>query len=371
METEIKDFKNHLFVLIICGGGGTRLWPRSRKKTPKQFINLFGDKTLFTQTMERARALAPDERIFIVTNADYVDEILAQGNLPLKNILAEPQGRNTALAIAAGAAIIDKVDPQALIINMWSDHLISPLEEFTANALLAAQVAFGRDLLVTVGLKPIFPHTGLGYIHAGEKLTEFKNNEVFKVIEFKEKPDLETAKEFVKSGDYYWNTGMFIWSSQAFIKSCENKAPKLAVAFRKIRSAWGQGDEKKIIDEVYNQAEDISIDFALAEKADNLALVPASFSWNDVGDWQAVAEFSPKDENNNSLVQLGKVGEVLSVESSGNLVQYTDKLVALVGVKDLVIIETSDALLVCSKDKSQGVKKIVEALKEKGKKEYL
>jgi len=371
MEAKKREYSDHLFVLIICGGGGTRLWPRSRKKTPKQFINLLGEKTLFEQTIERARNLVPDERIFVVTNMDYVDEIIAQGKLSLKNIFAEPQARNTALAMVAGAAIIDKVDPQALIINMWSDHLISPLEEFTANALLAARVAFGRDLLVTVGLKPTFPHTGLGYIHAGEKLTEFKNDEVFKVKEFKEKPDLIQAKEFVKSGDYYWNTGMFTWSSQAFIKSCERKAPKLAEALKKIRSAWGQGDEKKIIDEVYAQAEDISIDFALAEKADNLALVPASFSWSDVGSWQVIYDVGQKDKNGNMIIQLGGKGEIYNVDSKQNLVQFSDRLIALVGVENLVVIDTPDALLVCQKDKAQDVKKIVEILKEKGKKEYL
>jgi mannose-1-phosphate guanylyltransferase len=254
---------------------------------------------------------------------------------------------------------------------MWSDHLISPLEEFTANALLAAQVAFGRDLLVTVGLKPIFPHTGLGYIHAGEKLTEFKNGEVFKVKEFKEKPDLVQAKEFVKSGDYYWNTGMFTWSSQAFIKSCEKNAPKLAEAFKKIHSAWGQDDEKKVIDEVYTQAEDISIDFALAEKADNLALVPASFSWSDVGSWQVIYDVGQKDKNGNMIIQLGGKGEIYNVDSKQNLVQFSDRLIALVGVENLVVIDTPDALLVCQKDKAQDVKKIVEILKEKGKKEYL
>ena len=367
----MTDFKDHLFVLIICGGGGTRLWPRSRKKTPKQFINLLGEKTLFEQTIERARDLVPDERIFVVTNMDYVDEIIAQGKLSLKNIFAEPQGRNTALAMVVGAAIIDKIDPQAVIVNMWSDHLISPLEEFTANALLAAKVAFGRNLLLTVGLKPTFPHTGLGYIHAGEELTEFKNDKVFKVIEFKEKPDLKTAKEFVKSGDYYWNTGMFTWSSQTFLKSCEKNAPKLAEAFKKIYSAWGQPDEKKVIDEVYAQAEDISIDFALAEKADNLALVPASFSWSDVGSWQVIYDIGKKDENGDMIVKLGEKGEIYNVDSKQNLIQFSDRLIALVGVENLVIIDTPDALLVCRKDKAQDVKKIVELLKEKKKTSYL
>jgi mannose-1-phosphate guanylyltransferase len=371
MENTQTNFQDHLFVLIICGGGGTRLWPRSRKKAPKQFINLFGEKTLFEQTMERARSLVPDERLFVVTNMDYVDEIIAQGKISLKNIFAEPQGRNTALAMAAGAAIIDKIDSQAVIVNMWSDHLISPLEEFKANALLAAKVAFGGDFLVTVGLKPTFPHTGLGYIHAGESLSELADEKVFKVKEFKEKPDLKTAEEFVKSGDYYWNTGMFTWSSQVFYRSCQKNAPQLAEAFEKIRSGWDQDQERKIIEEVYAQAEDISIDFALAEKADNLVLVPASFSWSDVGSWQVIYDVSQKDENENVILQLGKKGEVYNIESKRNLIQFSERLIALVGVENLVVIDTPDALLVCQKDKAQEVKKVVEMLKQNNKEDYL
>jgi len=365
------DLKDHLFVLIICGGGGTRLWPRSRRKTPKQFIKLLGNKTLFEQTMERARDLVPDERIFVVTNMDYVDEIITQGKLSLKNIFAEPCGRNTALAMAAGVAMINKIDPQAVIINMWSDHLISPLSKFTANALLAAQVAYSGDVLVTVGLKPTFPHTGFGYIHAGEKMEEFDEGEVFKVKEFKEKPDLANAKKMVKSGDYYWNTGMFTWSAASFIRSVEKNAPDLAASLKKIQSAWGQDDEKRVIDKVYKEAQDVSIDYAVAEKADNMALVAASFSWSDVGDWQQVAEKGEKDKEGNMIVSLNKEGEVYAIESKNNVVQYSDRLLALVGLEGMIIIDTPDALLVCPKNKSQDVKKMVNLLKEKGKEKYL
>jgi mannose-1-phosphate guanylyltransferase len=235
----------------------------------------------------------------------------------------------------------------------------------------AAEAAFGQDQLVTIGLKPSFPHTGLGYIHIEQSISGEQSTKVLKVKEFKEKPDLATAEGFLKSGDYFCNTGMYTWSAASFLKACEKYALKIFEGVKKIQSAWGQGNEKKVIDEVYANAEDISIDYAVSEKADNLVLLPASFSWNDVGDWQAVAEFSAKDEKNNSFVKLGQTGEIINVDSSNNLIQYTDKLIALVGVKDLVIIDTPDALLVCSKDQSQGVKKIVEALKEKDKKEYL
>ena len=367
----MPDFKKHLFVLIVCGGSGTRLWPRSRQKTPKQFINLFGEKNLFKQTIERARSLVPDERIFVSTNADYVDEILAQGNLSLRNIITEPQSRNTAMAIAASTAAIAKIDPQAVIINLWSDNLIYPLEKFVANSMQAAKVAFTGDFLVAVGLKPTFPHTGLGYIHAGEKLTEFENGEVFKVKEFKEKPDLKTAEMFYQSREYYWNIGMYTWQVEKFFKACAKYAPKIFQDAMKIQAAWGTKDEKKVFDEVFSQAEELSIDYAISEKADNLVLIPASFNWSDIGDWQVVYEVGKKDKNGDMFVKLGEKGEVYSSDSKQNLVQFSERLVALVGVKDLVIIDTPDVLLVCQKEKVQGVKKIVETLKKKGKKEFL
>ncbi|MCJ7804278.1 sugar phosphate nucleotidyltransferase [Patescibacteria group bacterium] len=366
----MTDFKNHLFVLIVCGGSGTRLWPRSRRKTPKQFLNLFGEKSLFTQTMERARALAPDERIFISTNIDYVDEVLEQSNLSLKNIIAEPQRRNTAIAIIASAAVIAKIDPQAVIVNLWSDHLISPLEKFTADVNLAAEVAFSGDYLVDVGLKPTFPHTGWGYLHAVEPLLEFKEKQVLKVKEFKEKPDLKTAEMFCQSGEYYWNIGLYTWRADNFLKACAKYAPKIYQGAMIIQSAWGTKEEKKIFDEVWSQTEEISIDYAVSEKADNLVLIPASFNWSDVGDWQTVYDAGQKDENGNMIIKLGK-GEIYNIESTKSLIQFSDRLVALVGVKDLVVIDTPDALLVCQKENAQGVKKIVEALKENGKKEYL
>ncbi len=365
-----ENFKEHLFVLIVCGGSGTRLWPRSRKKTPKQFIDLFGEKSLFAQTMERARSLVPDERIFISTNADYVDEVLAQGNLSLKNIIAEPQPKNTAIAIAASAAVIAKIDPQAVIVNLWSDHLISPLAKFTAELNLAAEVAFGGDYLVDIGLKPTFPSVGFGYLHAVEPLSEFKEKQVLKVKEFKEKPDLKTAEMFCQSGEYYWNIGLYTWRADSFLKACAKYAPKIYQGAMRIKSAWGQKDEKKVFDEIWSQTEEVSIDYAVSEKANNLVLISASFNWSDVGDWGTVYEAGQKDEKGNMIVKLGK-GEIYHIESSKNLVQFSDRLVALVGVKDLVIIDTPDALLVCQKDKAQEVKKIVNLLKGKEKKEYL
>lgn len=363
--------KNSIYVLILCGGGGTRLWPRSRQKTPKQFINLLGEKTIFSQTMKRARSLAPEENIFIVTNADYVDEVYAQGKIPLRNIIAEPQKKNTALAMAAGSAVIEKYDPEGVIVNLASDHLISPLEKFTQDMLVAADVARRGHYLVTVGIKPNFPHTGFGYIHVDGELMRVKGKPVLKVKQFEEKPELTRAKKFVKSGNYYWNANLYTWKAREFLAACEAHSPKIFKGAKEIQAAWGTKDERRVMEKVYSEADDISVDYAVSEKAKNLVLLSASFDWSDVGDWEVVWEIMKKNNQGNVVVKFGERGEFLGTNSRNNLVQFNDQLIALVGVEDMIIINTADALLVCQKDRAQEVKKIVQLLKKKGRREYL
>lgn len=368
---EKDEVKKHLFVLILCGGGGTRLWPRSRKKTPKQFVDLLGERTIFTQTVSRAKKLTAEDRIFVITNADYVDEVFAQGKISLRNIIAEPQQKNTALAMAVGAAVIEKLDPEAIIVNFASDHLISPLNKFVHEMMVAAEAARDGSYLVTVGIRPTFPHTGFGYIHVGDELTKIKGKKIFKVEKYKEKPDLATAKEFIKSKKYFWNANMYTWKASAFLEACKIYAPRIFRGAREIQEAWGTKDEQGVIGRVYNQAEDISVDYAVSEKAKNLILVPASFSWSDLGDWEVVWEMSGKDKNGNVALKFGKKGEFYSVASQGNLVQYSDQIITLVGVNDMIIVDTPDAILICHKDKAEDVRKMVQLLKKKGRLEYL
>ncbi len=371
MAEDKQDLKDHLFVLILCGGGGTRLWPSSRKKTPKQFINLLGEETIFSQTIKRAKRLVPEERIFVVTNLDYVDEVLAQGGLSLKNVIAEPQGRNTALAMAVGAAVIAKIDSQAVVVNLASDHLMSPLDEFVENMMVAVKMAFEGDWLVTVGIKPTFPHTGFGYIQVDKVIKAIERTKVFKVRQFKEKPKLNQAKMFVKSDKYYWNANLYTWKANNFLKACQKHAPKIFEGAKKIQEAWNEEDENEVIEEVYAKAESISIDYAVSEKADNLVLVPASFEWSDIGDWQVVFKVGKKDKENNMVVKTGKKGEFYNIDSNNNLVRFSDRLVALIDVEGMIVVDTPDVLLICRKDKAQNVKKAVQLLKEKKKEEYL
>jgi len=367
-----KSLKEHLFVLILCGGGGTRLWPRSLQKTPKQFLeNLFGQTSLFAQTVERAQWLTSNEKIFVITLSDYVDEVLSQGKVILpRNVIAEPQGRNTALAMGVGAAYIKKIDPQAIIVNFASDQLIEGKELFVSQMSIATQAALQGNYLITVGIKPKFPHTGLGYIEAGEKMKQMPEG-IFKVNSFKEKPELPMAKRFLETGRYYWNANLYVWSTEAIWLAFAKHAPKTFEFLKRVFENLGTKNEAKVLKEVYRKAENIQIDYAISEKADNLLLVPATFTWSDVGDWRVIYDFKKKDKQGNVMETFGKKGWCQAVDSKNCLVESQNRLVAIVGVSDLIVVETDDCVLVCSKEKAQDVKKIVTMLKEKGKEEYL
>jgi len=369
LQTQYKD---HLYALIICGGAGTRLWPRSRQKTPKQFLEKFyGEKTLFTQTVERAKLLTTSDKIWIVTLTDYVDEILAQSpDILPKNIIAEPFGKNTAMAIGIGATYIKKINPSAVIMNFWSDAVIEQNDIFTERLNLAAQAASAGDNLIVIGLKPTFPHTGLGYVEAGEVCSEF-GKDIFKVNSFREKPDLVTASEFLAKGNFFWNTGIYVWSVKAILAAFAKYSPEISKLLEKIYNGIGSAQERDIVKQVYTEVENVSVDLAVSEQADNLLLVPANFGWSDIGDWQVAYDLKKKDEGGNVIEVFGKEGWHLGVETKNCLLEVQDRLIATIGVSDLVIVETEDAVLICDRKKAQEVKKIVNLLKEKGKTQYL
>lgn len=358
------------YVLIMCGGGGTRLWPSSRKKTPKQFLKLLGDRTLFSQTIDRAKKITSSDKIFIVTNADYVDEILALSDIPVRNVIAEPMARNTALAMAVGAAYIRKTDKNAVIVNFWSDNLISSDEKLLAclNSLTRAVVE--NNCLGAIGLKPTFPHTGLGYIEVGEKMGSCEGKDVYRVNSFLEKPQLEKTKEFVASGQHYWNIGLYAWPVEAFIDACQKYAPKIFKGIEKIEAAIGEDNERSVVEEVYREADDISIDYAISEKVDKMILVPADFGWSDVGDWSSIWDLGKKDDSGNVVISSGP-GELFMIESKNNVIQSGGRFVGLVGLEHYIVIDTKDALLICRKDRAQDVKKVVEYLKANNIKDLL
>lgn len=357
-------------ILIICGGGGKRLWPESRIDTPKQFIKLLSDKTLFQETFKRIEGLVPNEKVFVQIVPGYEDEIRKQApEIPKENIFVEPMSKNTALAMVYGSLMIKKKIPDAVVINLWSDHRIANARAFRQILALAAQAASGGDWLVTIGIKPTFPHTGLGYVKA---VSQIKNNQDLDIYkgEFVEKPDLKRAKKFVASGQYYWNTGYYIWRLDAFVGAIKAVNPVLYRNLIEIDKAMVINDFAAI-KKVFERAEDISIDYAVSEKVKNIAVLPANIGWSDVGDWKTVYDTLPKDEDANVVLKKGKTGEFVGIDTKNCLVRLSDRLIAMVGVEDLAVIETKDAILVCKKEKAQDVKKLVEFLKAKNKKEYL
>lgn len=367
-----QKLKDHLFVLILCGGGGKRLWPRSRKKTPKQFIDLFGNGTVFKQTVARAQKITSPEKVFIVTAYDYVDKVLTQGhNLLLRNIIAEPMAKNTALAMAMAAVYILRNDPQAVIINLTSDHVVSPDDVFVKDMLLAAKLAWQTNKIVTVGIKPNFPHTGFGYIRVGKEEVSLDNKEAFRVLNFTEKPNLSKAKKFLAAGNYFWNAGIYIWKGSVLLEAINQLDPQLSMVTNTIQKVIGKFNELDQIRKVYQEAEDVSIDYAISEKSDNLILLPATFNWDDIGDWEVVYQRSKKDKESNAIISYGQKGDYEVLEAQGNLIHFNNKLLALVGVNDLIVVDTDDALLICSRKEAEKVKQIVKKLESCGKTAYL
>ncbi|NJE84832.1 mannose-1-phosphate guanylyltransferase/mannose-6-phosphate isomerase [Thermococcus sp. CX2] len=338
--------------LILAGGKGTRLWPLSRELMPKQFIRILDNYSLFQKTVQRALLFSRPEEIFIVTNNKYkfrvLDDLRELGlELPERNILLEPVGKNTLPAIFWGIMKIEEAFGDSVVAVLPSDHMIETNENYLKAFQSAERLA--RDYLVTFGIKPTRPHTGYGYIKPGERLEGG-----YKVEEFKEKPDFETAKRYVEEG-YYWNSGMFMFDTELFIEEVKRLAPEVYDAFESTNS----------VEDAYGLVPDLSIDYGIMEKTDKAAVVPLNVYWNDLGSFDALYEVLDKDENNNAVKIRGAKGYHVGVNSKNNLI-LTERLTATVGVEDLIIIDTDDALLVAHRGDSQKVKEVYRRLKEKG-----
>jgi len=367
-----KIQNEHLYLVILCGGSGKRLWPHSRMKAPKQFIKLFGDKTIFQQTIERAKLFVPLERIYLITNSDYLDEIYDQApEILSKNIFPEPEGKNTAMAMGMGAIFVQQQDPEGIIVNFPSDHHIADISKFEKTIRIAVETAQLGDYLITIGLKPTFPHGGLGYIKAGERFKLINDLYTYKVEKHIEKPEIEMAEKFLKQGGYYWNVNLYTYKVSSVLKAIKELDPELSLGLDKIRESLGKVGEMGVVREVYEQAKDIMFDYAISEKAHNLILVPGDFEWSDVGDWKVAYDVSPKDKDGNVVIHEKGDGEFISIDSKNCLIHFSDQLIAAIGVENLVIVDTKDALLIMKKDRSQEVKTLVNKLQDEGKLEYL
>ena len=356
-----------LHAVVMAGGAGTRFWPRSTEARPKQFLNIFGDRTMLQSTVDRISSLVPAERTWVITNDRYVDLVREQlPDVPVSNIVGEPVGRNTAPCVAAAAALIRERDPDSTMVVLPADHQITEVDTFVSILEAAESKARQSESLVTIGIKPDRPETGYGYIEFDEEASAetHEGRQVKEVKQFREKPDMETAREFVEAGNFLWNSGMFIWGTSTILKQFEKHLPEINGQIKELSSSLESGDrnQKEAIDRFYHGCPSISVDYGIMEQAESVFVVPGSFGWNDVGSWRAVYDLRPKDENGNVL----QTDTAAVADSSNNLVHSdSDKMIALVGVDDLAVVETENAILVCRLDDSQGVKKVVNQLRGK------
>lgn len=354
----------HNYALIVAGGGGTRLWPKSRKAWPKHLLSLFGKDSMLQTTYNRALQAVGNSHIFIVTLKQYQPAITKQlPKLLPQQIIVEPEAKNTAMAMGYAAVKILKADPEAVILNLTADHLIRNLEPFLSAIETAFMAAADGKNLVAIGVEPTFPHTGLGYIRIGSQVMNGngKKHYVFLGKGFKEKPNLAVARSFLASKEYLWNAGLYCWSGKALLEAIALHSPQIYQGLQEITKALGLKDEEKVAENVYKTAENISIDYAVSEKCKNLVVVPGNFDWDDIGDWNAIYANSEKDVNKNVVNNQEKF---ISVDTTNSLVEANGRMVVTIGVNDLVVVDTPDVVLVCNRYQAQDVKKIVEKLKE-------
>lgn len=354
-----------LHAVIPAGGSGTRLWPLSRADHPKFLLPLTGSAaSLLQATVQRLADLVPPERTVIVTGKPHVAAVAAQlPGLPAENILAEPSPRDSCAAIGLAAAVIARRDPEAVMGSFAADHLVHDIDRFAATIREAVGGA-EQGWLMTVGMKPTRPETGFGYLQCGGA-----EGSIRRVLRFKEKPDHAEAVRFVQSGDYLWNASMFVWRVDVFLAELARQQPDLHDGLVRIAAAWEGPDREAVLGQVWSRLPKIAIDYAVMEGAaeqGKVATVPADFGWSDIGDFNNLGDLLPADEHGN--VMLPRNGTpVLVRDSAGSVVvSSTDRLVATLGLTDVVIVDTPDALLVCARDRAQDVKQIVDAVRDRG-----
>jgi mannose-1-phosphate guanylyltransferase len=355
--------------LILAGGAGTRLWPVSRKNQPKQVQPFVDEETLLQKTYNRVLQGFDKKDVYISTGKDLVKEIKDQlTDVPDENLILEPVRRDKAPAIGLAALKLYHENPDSSFITIWSDHYIKDIAEYVRILKLVEQVLNDHlDKTVLVGVNPTYPETGYGYIKMDSQVGKIGEDEIFRVEEFVEKPDLETAKKYLQRWDYLWNPGIFAWKTKSLLELYKKFLPEVYRRLEAIKIALGTDKEKEVIEKEFTAMPSVEIEDGILEKTKDILVVPASFGWADIGHWKTVQEILA-DKVDDNVVK----GNHVQIDSSGNLIySYSGKLVATAGVKNMIIIETDDAILVCPKDKAQDVKKIVEKLKDKGLDKYL
>lgn len=352
------------YAVIMAGGVGTRFWPQSRQSKPKQFLNFFGDRSLLQNTADRIKKLIPADCIYVITNERYTDLVQQHvPDIPKENIIGETIARNTAPCIALAAAIIQKRDPDGTMIVLPSDHHISEPDKFIQVLQTAVDAANQGSNIVTIGIKPHRPETGYGYIQFdADKNHSNSDIPTYNVVTFAEKPDMETAIDFINSGDFLWNSGMFVWRASSILSEIQHHLPQIFRQIEIFKDSLSENNlDQEMIDIFYKNCISISIDYGVMEKAKAVYVVPGDFGWNDVGSWLAAYELEPKDADGNVV----SIPHSRLINSSNCFIRSdsdSNKLIAIVGLQGVAVVDTEDALLICRLDASQDVKKVVESL---------
>jgi mannose-1-phosphate guanylyltransferase len=350
------------FAVIMAGGRGERFWPQSRLASPKHLLPIVGDRALLVQTIERLLPLVPAERLLVVTNVEQEAAVRQMAPmLPAENIVAEPIGRDTAAAVGLSLQLVRRRDENAVFAMLPADHVIHDAAAFRGDLAAAFTVAEQDDVLVTLGVPPTEPATGFGYIHQGAARDSVDGRAVHEVRRFVEKPDAARAREYLESGDFLWNAGMFVWRVPVVARAFAQSAPELWAQLEELSAALDAGEPvSEVLGRLYPGLRKISIDYALMEKARNVAVLPVTFDWDDVGSWPAVVRHFPADPAGNVLRGLAAVEQ-----ARDNLVVSTgDHLVAVLGVENLVVVHTPDATLVCPKDRAQEIKALLQRVQD-------
>jgi len=354
------------YAVIIAGGSGTRLWPLSRRSRSKQSLKLVGERSMFQHAVDRLTPLFQPEQIFVVTREDQSELLGSQvPELPMSNFINEPVGRGTAPAIGLAAIHLRQRDPQAIMAVLTADHYIRDTEKFR-QVLEAAQSAAAEGHLVTLGIKPVSASTGFGYIKQGQSLGMMRDFQVFRVERFTEKPTLEVAQHMMASGDFSWNSGMFVWRVDRILAEFQNQMPDLYAQLMEVEAGFGSLDAKGLLAKVWKRVDEQTIDYGVMEHAREVVVIPVDIGWTDVGSWASLAELLPTDQDGNIFV-----GPYKEIDTHNTLVFGGTRLIATIGVQNIVIVDSEDAVLVCAKNREQEVRQMVELLKANGENHWL
>ncbi len=347
-----------LYVVVMAGGSGERFWPLSTPSHPKQFPPLFGGRSFFQQTVERAVKLVGEARVLVATRRDLLPLVQEQlPGFPVENCVLEPVGRETAACIGLAALVAERRAAGARMLITPSDHYIAPLHAFEETIRHGMALLERRDGLVTLGIPPTRPETGYGYILAGEAVPEYPAAR--RCVRFTEKPDRRTADRFLQEGRYYWNSGIFLWRAATILKVMAQHLPEHAAGLEEIRPALGTSRETRVLGEVFPRMPRISIDVGVLERAEEVFMIPATFAWDDVGAWNALGRILPKDESDNAVV-----GRHVGHDTHGCVIYGSTRPIGTIGLRDLVVVETPEGVLVCPAERAQEVKDLVRMLRE-------